>query len=324
MSEREIAAGILKLDPDPVVCLRLERDVLHKPASELTALKQALDSNPWVQQLAREQHADGSWGRFHSRDSSSKQKIITTEFGVMRGLALGLDPSHLIFCRVVDHLAQLLSGQAAFPDRAERNDRWQMGLQLFVASTLAQIKPNHPFVDDAWELWAQIAARTFTNSEYNPAAEIQVHRQLTGATVKDSYLILSNKYALTLLSARINDLPEALATQILAWVWHRPQGIGYMGVAPYQTPEMLKPGALDRWFSTHELLSRFPAWRDLSGELIDWLWSQQGDDGLWDLGPRAAGSHYLPLSPDWRTALNRKVDWSARVLLLLSRGRSEN
>jgi hypothetical protein len=306
-------------DSDPVVRYRLQRDVLRVSVSDLSAEKMALDANPWVQQLIREQRPDGSWGRFHSRDSTAKQKIITTEFGVDRGLALGLDASHPAFCRVVDYLTQLLSGQTDFPDPAEGNDRWLVGVGLFSAATLALLKPNHPFLDDAWDLWAEIAARTFKNGGYDPEAEIQAHTDLTGATIKDSYLMLNNKYALTLLSARIDDLPEALVAQIVAWVWNCSQGIRYLGVPPAKLPVDMNPGILDRWFSTHELLSRFPAWRDLAGDVIDWLLAGRGADGLWDFGSHGAGSYYFPLSPNWRKSIYRKFDWSTRVLVLLSR-----
>ncbi len=281
--------------------------------------KKALDANPWVQQLILEQHLDGSWGRFHSPNSTSRQKIISTEFSIDRGLALGLDASHPAFCRVVDYLTQLLSGQRDFPDPAERNDRWPVGVGLFSAAALALLKPNHPFLDHAWDLWAEIAARAFKNGDYDAEAEIQAHHNLTGATIKDSYLLLNNKYALTLLSARIDDLPETLFAQIVAWVWNYSQGIRYLGVSPAKLPVDMNPGILDRWFSTHELLSRFPTWCDLAGDVIDWLLMGMDDDGFWDFGPRRTGSYYFPLSPNWRKAIYRKFDWSTRVLVLLSR-----
>lgn len=315
----DAANHILESNPDPVVGFRLQRDVLGIPASDLGAQKTELDTNPWVKQLVREQHPDGSWGRFHSRDSQSKQKTITTEFGVERGLALGLDTSHLVFCRTIDYLTQLLSGQIDFPDPAEQNDRWPAGTALFSAATLALLKPNHPFVDLTWALWANIATQIFKRGEYDPEAEIQAHRVLTGATVKDSYLVLNNKYTLTLLSTRIQELPDALSSQVLSWVWNHPQGVKYLGVPPAKLPVALKPGLLDRWFSTHELLSRFQGWRDQAGRLVDWLMSKQGEDGLWDFGMRSVSSHYFPLSPDWRKPINRKSDWSTRTLVLLSR-----
>jgi hypothetical protein len=315
----EIATRILESEPDPVVRLRLQRDVFHTPTSELFPVINELNANPWVDQLVAEQHPDGGWGCFHFRDSQSQQKITTTEFGVARGLALGLDASHPIFCRTVDYLTQLLLGTIEFPDPPEGNNRWLTGVQLFVAATLAQLKPNHPFVDQAWELWAEIAARTFKTGEYDAEAEIQAHQELTGATVKDSYLLLNNKYTLILLSARLADLPDELTKCLLHWVWKHPQGVGYIGVPITNLPADLSPGGVDRWFKTHELLSRYPAWKNLGGETVAWLWDQQSMDGLWDFGSRAQGSYFFPLSASWRKAQNRKFDWTTRILLLLAK-----
>lgn len=315
----EIAARILESNPDPVVRLRLQRDVLQIPAPELLAAKEGVNANPWVQQLAAEQHPDGSWGRFHSRDSKAKQKIITTEFGMARGLALGLDASHPLFCRAVDYLTQLLRGALEFPDRPENNDRWPVGVQLFVAASLAQLKPNHPFLDPPWELWAEIVGRTFASGTYDPEAEIRAHHELTGATVKDSYLVLNNKYTLALLSARLDDLPPKLAASLLDWVWEYPRGLGYVGGVPSSLPVNASPGEMDRWFSTHELLAHFPGWKKRAGRLVTWLWAQQDPEGLWNLGPRSPGSHVFPLSANWRKPQHRKFDWTTRVLTLLVR-----
>lgn len=314
----EIAARLLAADPDPVVRLRLQRDVLQIPASQLLMAKKEIDANPWVKQLADEQHSDGSWGRFHSRDSQSKQKTITTEFGVARGLALGLDASHPLFCRTVHYLTQLMRGAVEFPDRAERNARWPLGVQLFVAATLAQLKPHHPFVDQAWNLWAEIASRAFASGRYDSAAEIQAHRALTGATIQDSYLVLNNKYTLTLFSARPADLPPGLAAALLDWLWQHPDGLRYLGVIPADLPISASPGVMDRWFSTQELLARFPGWKQRASKLVTWLWAQQGADGLWNFGPRSPGSHYFPLSANWRKPQHRKFDWTTRVLTLLA------
>jgi len=49
-----------------------------------------------------------------------------------------------------------------------------------------------------------------------------------------------------------------------------------------------------------ELLSCFPSWRKFARNIIDWLWTQRNNEGLWDFGPRANTSVYFPLSESWR------------------------
>ena len=103
MSERktieQIAERILDQNPDPVVRFRLLRDVLRAPpdADDVIRARQRMLRSRWVLQLKREQQPDGGWGRFHSIDTKSSQKVPTTEAAVERGLALGLSAADPVF-----------------------------------------------------------------------------------------------------------------------------------------------------------------------------------------------------------------------------------
>ena len=128
-----------------------------------------------------------------------------------RALALGLDVSHPILSKATRYLVGLLEGPLAdFPDPPEKNDRWATAVRLFTAATLALVQPNHPALDEVWNLWLSIAQRTFAAGQYDPGAEVLAHRELTGATVRDGYLVLSSRYQPTLLSARPGALPRGL------------------------------------------------------------------------------------------------------------------
>jgi len=271
----------------------------------------------WVLELKHEQREDGSWGRFHSMGVKAKGKIKTTEVGVRRGLALGLDAADPIFRDTVRYLTRLIQGSTDFPDPPERNDRWPTGKQLFVAATLAQIQPDLQILDEAWNLWANIARRTFASGAYDRDAEIRVHRELTGASVKDSYLLLDNQYTLSLLGSRATRLPNDTEKALVEWVWHKGSGVGYLGVSLFSPPHHLTLGALDRWFTSLELLSCFPSWCGLAKDVVDWLWAQRNQEGFWGFGPRASMSFYFPLSESWRRKSSRQCDWSTRVLALL-------
>jgi len=142
----------------------------------------------WVRELAREQREDGGWGRFHSRDSQARHRIPTTEMGVERALALGLDVSHPILSKAARYLVGLLEGPLAdFPDLPEKDDRWATGARLFTAATLALVQPDHPVLDDVWNLRLSIAQRTFAPGRYDAGAETLAHRELTGATARGSH-----------------------------------------------------------------------------------------------------------------------------------------
>ena len=52
---------------------------------------------------------------------------------------------------------------------------------------------------------------------------------------------------------------------------------------------------------------------------MSWVLDQRDADGLWDLGPRSRRREVLPLSESWQKTGARRIDWTVRVLLLLSR-----
>lgn len=318
----ELASRILAQEPEEVVRYRLLRDVLRKPAGdlELAQAKEGLDKSRCVQELADEQWADGGWGAFHSRSTRLKQKIPSTEVGVERALALGLDASRPILRQAAEYIVGIMGGKVAFPDYQEKNDRWPTGRRLFLASTLSLIQPDHPLLAEDRALWLEIARRTFRSGRYSAEEEIRAHAELTGATVKDSYLVLNGRYQLNILGSLPGMLPRELEVSLLSWLWERPDGIGYLEMPLNCPPPYQKPGPLDRWLASLEMLARlFPAWVEFAQEAMEWLWPQRDEQGYWDFGPQPGSGSYLPLSSSWRTRPKRLVNWTTRVLVLLRR-----
>ncbi len=312
------AKSILAQGPGPVVCYRLLRDVLRFPSADarLGRARLDLDSSQCVRELAAEQWPDGGWGAFHSRSTKLKQNIASTEVGVERALALGLEPDHPILEKASRYLLGLLNKEIEFPDYKEKNDRWPIGERMFVASTFSLIHPEHPLLDSDRELWLEIARRTFQSGGYSEADEIRAHAEITGASVKKSYLVIRSRYQLNILGSVPDALPASLEKALLAWLWQRPDGIGYL-TEPLASPPLGKPGRMDRWLASHEMLARLlPSWKDFAGDAIAWLWGQRGENGLWDFGPKPSSVDTIPLSDSWRPP-HRLFDWTTRVLGLL-------
>jgi hypothetical protein len=313
------AESILGQAPGAVVRYRLLRDVLKRPAdaADLRQPRAKLADSLCVQELGREQWEDGGWGAFHSRSTKLKQKIASTEVGVERAISLGLDASHPILQRASAYLLSIMEGTRPFPDYPEKNDRWRTGVRLFLASTLSLIHPAHPALDDDRRLWREIAARTFRSGRYREQDEMDAHAELTGATVKDSYLVLNNRYSLNVLGSKPKALPEEPEGMLLRWLWEHPSGIGYLEI-PLSQPPPAKSGPLDRWFASLEMLARlFPGWVRFARPAVEWLREQRGPEGFWDFGPKPSSVSFLPLSDDWRSRQNRLFDWTTRTLVLL-------
>jgi len=314
------AKQILQEAPDSTVRFRLLRDVIKAlPDSNILniARKEMLNSR-WVVELRNEQREDGGWGRFHSA-MKIKGKVATTEAAVERGLALGLEASDPTFQVAVKYLSRLLEGRIDFPDPPEQNNRWETGKKLFAAATLVMVCPTLRILDETWGFWAAIAEHTFASGRYDSEAEIRAHEMLTGASVKDSYLVLDNRYQLALLGSRAARLPRTVENALVDWIWHKSDGVGYLEIPLVNPPSRYTSGMLDRLFTSLELLAHFPSTGRLADSMIGWLWEQRNSEGLWDFGPRASFSVYFPLSQDWRSVKQRQHDWSTRVLVLLKR-----
>jgi hypothetical protein len=313
---QETALKILRQSPDVVIRHKLKFEILCQQGNAQDVF--SLDASQHVQTLANEQHDDGSWGRFHSQDSRRKQKIPTTELAVERALHLGLDPAHPILLKTANFIEHVLNQTLPFPDPPETNNRWETGKRLFLASTLSMIQPDHPLVLQEHSLWLSIAERAFQSGQYVQGDEIEAHAELTGASVKDSYLTLNGKYQLNLIGSQSGKLPAKLAKSIMTWVWERPDGIRYLG-QPLKTPPGFKPEVVDHWLSSLALtLLRFPYVYHHTQHAIDWLLSQRTVDGYWDFGPCPRRSTFFPLSENWHNPKHRRFDWTTRVLSILA------
>ncbi len=312
---------VLEASTDPAVRVRVLRDVLLRPAHEheLVAAMKELHASPQALAILDAQLDDGGWGRFHSMDSHRRQPIPTTEWAVERALALGLDGRHPPLKRTARYIYDLMTWKLEFPDPPEKNNRWPIGIRLFLASTLARIQPTSPILTKERRFWRMIAEQAFADGRYSSRAEEAAHLKLTGTYVTGSYLVLNGRYQLQLLGSQPGLLPVDLQDHLLHWLWSLPQGLGYLnvplGAAPRQSSNII-----DRWLASHQLLADcFPGWADRAGPMLVWLWNQRQANGQWDFGPRPARSPYLPLTASWRRPGSRTTDWTVRVLLIFSR-----
>jgi hypothetical protein len=308
----EMGKFILDRQPNAVVRFRILRDVLQRTrgSSDLEAARREMLSHPWVKELADAQQADGSWGRFHSMDSTLKTRFPTSETAIRRALALGLDKDTPNLKKSVRFMENVLTGKSVWSDRVEKSEGWAIGVETITAGTLAQVDSSHPAITKSWHYWVEIAERSFPDGKYDSKAEWQAHKDLRGIGI----IYLRSRYTtLTLLGAR--KLPSSLDRRIMEWIWNDPEGIGYLG-ADMNHPQQF---CVFNWLESLEILSCFQSSRDVTAKAADWLWQQRDADGLWDFGSKISKSFYFPLSDDWRKPGNRSMDHSTRVLALLQK-----
>ena len=321
LAQLQLAAGnLLQVNPDPVPAYRLLREVLRLPGEdkELRRAKKAAEQSKWVKQLEGAQHADGSWGRFHSQDTRVKAAFRTSEEAIDRAFSLGLDGSHPVLIRAAHYIENVLNSRAVVTDRVEKSEAWPLLLRFILAGRLAalqcrwpQIASPNPVLAGAWECLVAVARQTFKSGKYNLADEAEAFVKVTKLHVPQGFI--ESQHALWILSSQ--PLPLDIDRQLVAWVWTKPDGIRYLRASLSD----LQPRQIAYWLRSMNILTRFASWRQVSGELFTRLWDQRDELGLWDFGRQTAWCVDFPLSENWRGSLKRKLDYTTCVLALLRR-----
>jgi hypothetical protein len=134
--------------------------------------------------------------------------------------------------------------------------------------------------------------------------------------MRNSYLVINNQYALILLSRAGKRLNKQTEQALLDWLWHHQRGVGYLNVPLHIPLPQLPPREFGRWLASHWILSQFDSWQDHFKSDIDTFWSLQLPNGFWDFGMKAS-QHNFHLSESWRKPVNRLIDLSVRILLLM-------
>jgi hypothetical protein len=330
-SRKEItraAEAILRLDPDPVPRFRLLRDVLRLPPedAELRRAGKALEDAALVRLLRGTQLPDGTWGRFHSRDSRIKAAFPTTELAIKAALSSGLDARSPLLRRTIRTIELYAQGRAEWPDPPEKHDNplaWRVWERHFSAAVLAEIEPGHPLLEGFRRVWGEAFAAAFRSGAYYRAQEIRSLNGLLGCRMKDP-VPFHRKYPLLILSSGKGSLSPRNERLLLDFVMNLPEGIYYVHDGKVSDAPSLRDGRFWPWMAAQALLSRFGAWRRAGSGAVDHAWSMRGADGLWDPGPGVARRPYtpFPLSEDWRKPGKRVIDASIEILALVSRARA--
>ena len=321
----ETGEKLLELNLGPVPRLLLLRDVLRVDPTDPAYIEaqQALETSKWVTLLRESQHSDGTWGRFHTRDSRLRSPFPTTEIAISTALDCGLDKHHPILAKAMAKVREYAKGVCSWPDRAEIHDNplaWNVWVRHFSAGVLAQVDSTHPALEPFRQVWAEAVKVSFQSGEYDRRAEIRALNDLLGCRMKDP-IPFHKKYPLIILSSRRNGLPDELEKRMLEYLLQAPQGIYYVCAGPLNSFPEISSHYFWGWMQGHKLLSRFATWLDRCAEAANWIWFQRDEAGLWDLGSKVRRKPYtsLPLSESWKRPENRRIDSSVEVLSLLSR-----
>jgi hypothetical protein len=316
-----VGHNLIDQTTQPIPRWRILRDVLRLSMDDPLTMeaKEAALQSRWVTELRETQLPDGSWGRFHSRDSSLKQRFPTTELAIRRALALGMDANDPLLKRSLAYIRFIMDDQATWTDPPEKHEGWSVNTHFITAATLLLLNPNDVHALPVAQTWREIVSETFASGSYSPQAEREAHLRLNGINTRGKYLKLAGLYPLLLLSSDFVHLSLKAEEALLDWIWTKPDGIYYVYCGCLSDPPALKSPHFIGWLEAINLFSRFEYGRTLCRPLIDWLWNQRDSEGLWDFGPTSRDGFDLPLSENWQQPINRKIDCSVLALSSISK-----
>lgn len=230
-----------------------------------------------------------------------------------------------ILSKAVSFMSGMINGVESWSDRIERFNEWTITTKMITASVLSRVNRFHPALDNVWELWAKITESAFENGGHNLYRELKAFKEITGiiSTKRDSKL--NKLYPLALLSATKNNLSPETEKAYLQWIWDNNEGIYYLTWFSLNIFPEITSKAFPFWLKAIDIFSDFIYGKTLAKDSVNYLWSLRGKDGLWDFGNNSKSAGYArtscgwQLSEDWRNPINRQLDCTLRILLLLKK-----
>jgi len=146
----------------------LMRDIIgiDKSNDEMIKLKDKILQHEWVTKIIQQQWEDGSWGRFHSMNTSSNSKY-TTEGALRRLLILGLDKDDEPIKKAIVYMERYLKKEIDLRDYKEKKHDWTLLTRLFVITWLRVIDRENVLANCEARKWADVVSRAFSDGFFN-------------------------------------------------------------------------------------------------------------------------------------------------------------
>lgn len=314
---------LMETNIGPIPKYRLMRDVLKLKSDniELINAKREVLQTKWVKEIVNLQYDDGSWGQFHSMSQFSSS-VMTTEHAIRRLLILGLDKNDEPIKKVFKYMEKYLLRELDLRDYKEKKHDWDLLTRLFVATWMLIIDPSNKLANDIARDWAKIIAYAFSkeefDQEYYKEAYYEVHK-----SPKEKFMWgFQNFYIVALLS---KFLSSDIESKFLDYIINSEKGVYYIYDGRLKSlPDNYCSKQASRYISSFELLSNYRLISTKCKYLIEWINKNLSGDGFWDMGHIVKDNMYFPLSNSWRKAINRKIDCTVRMQVLLSKLRSRD
>lgn len=164
--------------------------------------------------------------------------------------------------------------------------------------------------------WAKIINYAFSKEEFNQKyykeAYYEIHK-----SPKEKYMWgFQNFYVVALLSS---FLSSDIESKFLDYIINSEKGVYYIYDSSLKNlPNNYCSKQASRYISAFELLSNYRLISTKCKHLIEWINKNLSRDGFWDMEKSVKDNMYFPLSNSWRKTINRKIDCTVRMQILLS------
>ncbi len=274
--------------------------------------------NKWVQQILALQQDDGSWGNFHTLSQPTKQQPMTTEQALRRLRILGLTKGDESIARTLAYMEHNLMQPYPTVFHEKKHDSKTYG-DLMLAAWIRLFDPDNITALSIAKKWAYIITCAFQSGEYSHAEYVKAYEsEFTKLNPKAGCLAdFVVFYQLALLPGLLNHEIEA---SMLDYVLVHQRGIVYIYESRLDIlPEQFTSRKANRYLAAMELLSDYSLAPEKLGFVVDWLKSQQDENGLWDMSSTVKDGIYFPVSDSWLKIENRKRDCTSRVIRLIDK-----
>ncbi len=314
-SWQDMTEYLLDNTSDPFPRYILKRDILNDPISDSEL--DAIHASKWYRQLADEQWADGSWGRFHSMDSKSahKLKFVTTESALRRAHELGLTKDDPMVAKCMALMERYVQGTETWRDTIEKHhDGGKSHLHCRPYLTAAQINlfdPENPVVKPRRDVFVRTLEIALAKGSFDEKAWEQENRAYRGPCLNGW-----NAYPLMIMQ-NCDCLTDELQRSYLAYIWNKQEGIYYISDFAPAEKRHLEDKKFTMWLSALEILSGFSLFPELMADTGAYLVSEANRLIADDVQLPAANPIFGHYSESWRDKDARKNDMILRILRVL-------
>lgn len=259
------------------------------------------------------QKEDGTWGSFfHSLAQPNNKAPLSTEQALRRLKILGFTIEDEPIRRAVDCMMASLRGERRIDDYWEKTLDWELFTQMMLATWIRMFQPENELALCVAKRFARVLEGAFEGGSYSREAYLSAYWAEFSERPKVHKVIeFENFYLMNLLQGVLSEQTEKA---LLDYMLSNPRGIYYIYDKPLnQLPKVFASKETSRYLGAIEILAGYRHAGKKLGFVADWLESNRGEDGQWDLGVKAKDNVYFPLSDSWRSEVDRRADCTERI-----------